>query len=114
MLLHYKVFNVLYTVISILFFISPYNVFVFQSTITNWHFVFCFFVFLYLLFITLCGAKGCGNPDPFYIKPKVHAKEEEMSENEQRESKLLGGIAEDNPILGELRPQKGKAAHPQG
>ena len=61
-----------------------------------------------------CGAKGCGNPDPFYIKPKVHAKEEEMSENEQRESKLLGGIAEDNPILGELRPQKGKAAHPQG
>ena len=49
MLLHCKVFNVLLTVISILFFTSPYNLFVFQSIITNWRLVF----FLYLLFITL-------------------------------------------------------------
>ena len=49
MLLHCKVFNVLHTVISILFFTSPYNLFVFQSTITNWRLVF----FLDLLFITL-------------------------------------------------------------
>ena len=50
MLLHCKVFNVLHTVISILFFTSSNNLFVFQSTITNWHLV---FFFLYLLFITL-------------------------------------------------------------
>ena len=68
-----------------------------------------------------CEAKGCGNPGPFHIKPKAHAEEEEMSEDEQRRSKheqrrskLLGGVAEDNPVLGELRPRKGKAAHPQG
>ena len=49
MLLHCKAFNVLHTIISILFFTSPYNLFVFQSTITNWRLIF----FLYLLFITL-------------------------------------------------------------
>ena len=50
-----------------------------------------------------CEAKGCGNPDPFHIKPKAHAEEEEMSEDEQRRSKLLGSVAEDNPVLGESR-----------
>ena len=45
MLLHCKVFNVLYTVISILFFTSPYNLFVFQSTITNWRLVFILFYY---------------------------------------------------------------------
>ena len=59
-----------------------------------------------------CGAEGCGNPSPFHIKPKAHAEEEEMSEDEQRRSKLLGDVAEDHPILGELRLQKEKAAHP--
>ena len=29
-----------------------------------------------------CGAKGFGNPDPFHIKPKAHAEEEDMSEDE--------------------------------
>ena len=58
------------------------------------------------------GAEGCGNPSPFHIKPKAHAKEEEMSEDEQRRSKLLGDVAEDHPILGELRLRKEKAAHP--
>ena len=28
------------------------------------------------------GAKGFGNPNPFYIKPKAHAEEEDMSEDE--------------------------------
>ena len=59
-----------------------------------------------------CGAEGCGSPSSFHIKPKAHAEEEEMSEDEQRRSKLLGDVAEDHPILGELRLQKEKAAHP--
>ena len=29
-----------------------------------------------------CGAKGSGDSDPFDIKPKAHAEEEEVSENE--------------------------------
>ena len=29
-----------------------------------------------------CGAKGFGDSGPFDIKPKAHAKEEEMPENE--------------------------------
>ena len=61
-----------------------------------------------------CGAEGCGNPDPFHIKSKAHAEEEEMSEDEQRRSKLLGDIAEDNLVLGKLRSRKEKAAHFQG
>ena len=63
---------------------------------------------------TICEAKGFGNPDPFYIKPKAHAEEEEMSEDEQRRSKLLGDVAENNPILGEPRSRKEKAARHQG
>ena len=62
----------------------------------------------------LCGAEGCGNPGPFHIKPKVHAEEEEMSEDEQRRSKLLGDVAENNPVLDELRSRKEKVACPQG
>ena len=53
-----------------------------------------------------------GNPDPFHIKPKAHAEEKEMSEDEQRRSKLPGDVAEDNLVLGEPRSQKEKAAHP--
>ena len=41
-----------------------------------------------------CGAKGYGNPDPFHIKPKAHAEEEEIFEDEQRRSKLLGSWKE--------------------
>ena len=32
--------------------------------------------------IGLCGAKEFGNPSSFHIKPKAHAEEEEMSEDE--------------------------------
>ena len=48
-----------------------------------------------------CGAKEFGNPSPFHIKPKVHAEEEEMSEDEQRRSQLPKDIVEDNLVLGQ-------------
>ena len=59
-------------------------------------------------------AKEFGNPSPFHIKPKAHAKKEEMSEDEQRKSKLPGDVAEDNSILGKSRSRKEKAARHQG
>ena len=59
-----------------------------------------------------CGVQGFGNPSPFHIKPKAHAEEKEMFEDEQRRSKLLGDIAEDNPVLGEPRSGKEKATRP--
>ena len=49
-----------------------------------------------------CGAKGIGDPGPLHIKPMTHAKEEEMSEDEHRKSRLSGYTTEDNPVLGEL------------
>ena len=52
-------------------------------------------------------AEGLGNPDPSHIKPKAQA------EDEQGRSKLLGDIAEDNPVLGKPRSWKEKVAHPQ-
>ena len=61
-----------------------------------------------------CGVKGFGNSGPFHIKPKAHAKEEEMSEDEQRRSKLPGDVADDNPVLSKLRSRKEKAARDQG
>ena len=57
-----------------------------------------------------CGAKEFGNPGSFHIKPKAHAEEEEMSNDEQRRSKLPGDIVEDNPILDKPRSRKEKAA----
>ena len=59
-----------------------------------------------------CGAEGFGNPSPFHTKPKAHAKEEEMSEDEQRWSKLPGDVAEDDLVLGEPGSRKEKAACP--
>ena len=61
-----------------------------------------------------CGAKGSGNPDPFHIKPKAHAEEEEMSEDERRRSELPGDVAEDNFVLSKLRSWKEKVARHQG
>ena len=60
-----------------------------------------------------CGAKGFGDPDPSYIKPKACVEEEEMSENEQRESRLPGYTVEDNPVLDKLKSRKGKAPRRQ-
>ena len=53
-------------------------------------------------------AKGSGDSGPFHIKPKAHAKEEEMLEDEQRESGLPGYTAEDDPVLGRPKSRKGK------
>ena len=61
-----------------------------------------------------CGAKEFDNPGPFHIKPKAHAKEEEMSEDERRRPKLPGDVAEDNPVLDKPRSWKEKAARYQG
>ena len=41
-----------------------------------------------------CRAKEFGNPSPFHIKPKAHAEEEEMSEDERRRSKLQTEVTE--------------------
>ena len=60
-----------------------------------------------------CRAEGVGNPGPFHIKPKAHVKEEEMFEDEQGRSKLLGDVAEDNPVLDKPRSRKEKVVHPQ-
>ena len=40
------------------------------------------------IFRGYCRAKGSEDPDLFHIKPMAHAKEEEMSEDKQRESRL--------------------------
>ena len=61
-----------------------------------------------------CGAKDSGNLGPFHIKPKTHAKEEEMSEDEQRKSELPRDIAEDNFVLSKPKSRKEKAACHQG
>ena len=47
-----------------------------------------------------CGAKGSRDSGPFHIKPKAHVEEEEMPEDEQRESRLPGYTTEDDPVLG--------------
>ena len=66
----------------------------------------------YNIYIYICGAKGFGNLNQFHIKPKAHAEEEEMPEDEQRRSKLPRDVAEDNLVLGEPRSRKEKATHP--
>ena len=43
------------------------------------------------------GSRGFG---PFHLKPKAHAEEEEVSEDECRESRLPECTAEDDPVLG--------------
>ena len=48
------------------------------------------------------------------MKPMAHAEEEEMSDDEQRKSKLPGYTAKDNLVLGKPRSQKGKTPRHQG
>ena len=60
-----------------------------------------------------CKAKGSKDLVPFHIGPMAHDKEEEMFEEEQKESRLPGYTAEDNPVLDRLRSQKEKVAHPR-
>ena len=49
------------------------------------------------------GIKELSSLGPLYTEPKAHAEEEEMPEDEQRESKLPRDITEDNPVLGQPR-----------
>ena len=54
-----------------------------------------------------CGAKGSRDSGLFHIKPKAHADEEEMLDDEQRESRLPGHAAEDDPVLSRPKSRKG-------
>ena len=56
-----------------------------------------------------CGVKEFGNPNPLYSKTKSHVEEEEMPKDKRRKSILPRNIAEDNPILNQLRLLKGRA-----
>ena len=60
-----------------------------------------------------CGAKGSGDPGSFHIRPMAYAEEEEMSKNEQKESRLLRYTAEDNSVLGKPKSRNGKAPRRQ-
>ena len=55
------------------------------------------------------GPKGSKDFGQFHIKPKALAKEEEVPEDEWRESRLPEYTAEDNPVLGKPKSQKGKS-----
>ena len=50
-----------------------------------------------------CGFKEHSSLSPLHTEPKAHAKEEEMPEDEQRESKQPRDIVEDNPVLAQPR-----------
>ena len=66
-----------------------------------------------LSLICYVGPKDLGTPAHFISSPRVHTKEEEMSEDEQRESRLPGYTAEDDPVLGRPKSRKGKAPRRQ-
>ena len=68
---------------------------------------------LFFQLVNVCGAKGFGDLGLFHIGPMAHAEEEEMSEEEQRESRLPGYTTEDNPVLGRPRSRNEKAADPR-
>ena len=53
--------------------------------------------------ICSCGVKEFDNRGPLYTKPKAHAEEEEMAEDEWRKPKWPRNIVEDNPVLGQPR-----------
>ena len=44
----------------------------------NWLFLFIYFNTMKYI----CGAKGSKDSSPFHIRPKAHAEEEELSEDE--------------------------------
>ena len=48
-------------------------------------------------------AQELSSPGPLHTGPKAHVEEEETPEDEQRESQLPRDIAEDNPVLGQLK-----------
>ena len=60
-----------------------------------------------------CGAKGSRDSGLFHIKPKAHAEEEEMPEDEQRESRLPKYTTEDDPVLNKPKSRKEKTPRRQ-
>ena len=65
------------------------------------------------IFRGYCAAKRFGDPGPFHIRPMAYAEEEEMLEDEQRDSRLPGYTARDDSVLGRPKSRKGKAPHRQ-
>ena len=49
------------------------------------------------------GVKELSSPGPLHTETKAYVEEEEKPKGEQKESKLLRDIAEDNPVLGQPR-----------
>ena len=56
------------------------------------------------------GLKDLAKLSPFHIKSNAHVEEEEMPEDEQRESRLPGYTAEDDLVLDRPKSRKGKNA----
>ena len=60
------------------------------------------------------GPEGSTGFDPLHSKPKVHAEEEEVSEDGRRESILPECTVEDDPVLGRPKSQDRKVPrHPR-
>ena len=59
-----------------------------------------------LYFYIYCRVKKFSGPGPLHTEPKVHAKEEEALEDQQREPQLPGGIVEDNLVLANRNHEK--------
>ena len=57
------------------------------------------------------GPKDPGAPAHFNIKPKAQAEEEKRLRMTKEGAKLLGGIAEDRPLLSIPMSWKERAAH---
>ena len=60
-----------------------------------------------------CGVKGSKDSGLFHIKPKVHAEEDKVPDDERKESRLPGYTAEDDLIFGRPKSQKGKTPRRQ-
>ena len=59
----------------------------------------------------IVGPEGPRGFDPFHLKPKAHAEEEEVPEDEWRESKLPECTAEGDPVLGRPKSWEKKAPY---
>ena len=58
------------------------------------------------------GPKDLGTPVYLISSPRPRPRREKHSRMNKESPKLLRGIAEDRPVLGEPRTWKEKAAHP--
>ena len=56
------------------------------------------------------GSEGSTGFGPFHSKPKVHVKEEEVSEDGRKESILPKRTAEDDLVLGKSKSQDRKVS----